>query len=60
MLSYVVVAIQSLSPRKVKHAFCLVGAGPGGVQLGHFFSQSREPTLRDYGILSRAQVTVAS
>ena len=34
--------------------FCIVGAGPGGVQLGQYFSTSRAKELRDYVIFERA------
>ena len=33
--------LASLSTGHSRHNYCLVGAGPGGIQLGHFFSASR-------------------
>jgi thioredoxin reductase len=33
--------------------YCIVGAGPGGIQFGHFLSNSRAPQLKDYLILER-------
>jgi len=39
---------------KTVHAFCVVGAGPGGVQLGHFLSKSKDVELQDYVVFERA------
>ena len=37
-----------------KSGLCIVGAGPGGVQLGQYLSMSRSSDLHDYVIFERA------
>merc|ERR1719478_464752 len=37
-----------------KKSICIVGAGPGGIQLGQYLSMSRAKELQDYVIFERA------
>jgi len=39
-----------------KKNICIVGAGPGGIQLGQYLSTSRSKELQDYVIFERAAV----
>ena len=52
--------LASLSTDHSRHNYCLVGAGPGGIQLGHFFSASRSPELNDYGAVSCVHLALIS
>mmetsp|Transcript_37720 Transcript_37720/g.69793 ORF Transcript_37720/g.69793 Transcript_37720/m.69793 type:complete len:709 (-) Transcript_37720:162-2288(-) len=46
--------VQTTEELRDSYTFCIVGAGPGGIQLGQYLSTSQVAALNDYVIFERA------